>query len=172
MKDTAIRELKEEIFDDLMNKLRDVNIRINKTSVFFKEPALIDCGDWRGMDSLIHLSRSNAWCFFHIEQCKQFPSVRRVDDLDWKIRRNHYADLFVFVCNNDFFEITNNAVSENISCDICKWINVTDNDIDKDKCTDDLWEFLSSKYYTGLLTEFEMAIKAVWNNTNNETGGL
>ena len=54
--DTANREMKEEIFDELINKLRNIMLD-NNDLMEFQEPKVINAGEWRGIEGIEPIKR-------------------------------------------------------------------------------------------------------------------
>lgn len=162
-RDTAKRELKEEIFVDLITRLRKKLLSAN-FAIDFQEPIPVDCGDWRGIKGVEPYKNENTWLMFLMSQSASIPSLRLFDKPRKEILRRIYADTYIYICNNDFLEYINTSLKKSSNDKICKWVNVHSFKLSNQNTTD-LNTYLQDPHI-GKLIEIESVISSIWRSDN------
>jgi hypothetical protein len=123
LRQTAQRELSEEVFGDFVRRL---NIKGDSARDISHPPKFIDCGDWR--ETVAHLPETNraTWPFFQLAECTQFPTIRVYDNPVFKVERTLFADVYVFLCDDRFAAALEIAIKNNPSEKICKWVTFSE----------------------------------------------
>lgn len=143
LRDTARRELKEEVFTALTSKLREV-AQEHHIPMDCPVPTIVDCGEWRGHAGVAPWNGPDEqrWPMFHLFECRPFPSRRYLGEHDNVVLRMLYADIFVFVCSAGFATLTQTISQLAPEYPTCRWVTIS-HSVDSTRFTSDLKDYFS-----------------------------
>lgn len=165
LRGTARRELDEEIFHDLCLKLREYLIINGSLETEFSTPRVIDCGEWRNTDGLIPIRDKDDWHFFQLFECEPTSSSRHTTK--GVIDRALFTDVFVFICDDSFYNFTMKALEYPETRKICRWTNIAEIPKILDKTTDLKHQNTNPRFSEKLL-EVETAIRIIFSPDGRE----
>lgn len=155
LRDTARRELQEEVFTDLADELQLPPVIREQLSA----SVVVDCGEWRGGDGLMPFRDRPEWCSFLLDQCVPFLSKRILGDGSTVVERMLYVDLFAYICPKEFPSQLNAGLARQHT--LCRWINFAEIKPNSD-FTPDLNRYVEDLILSGKLAEVVAAVNQVW----------
>ncbi len=144
----STRELYEEIFGMLIANIREVLLNSSVKIEYTPPPPehIVDCGTWKGSVGLSQIS-SDMWYYFLLLECERFPSIRRIKESQREVQRVIFADIYIYICDDNFTTYIDQSIKSCNNDIPCKWVDVKDlKALSAREITSDLYQYINLYY--------------------------
>ncbi len=166
LRNTAARELHEEVFDGLVRRLTTLLLQKQHPLPFAPPKEILECGPWRSTEGLKIFQDMRGWLSFLVRERERFPSIRLLEKSGASVKRILYADIYVFICDDEFHKFTDGAASACPEVSTCRWIRPSALH-EREDATPDLCAYVVD--FASVLADIEMAIVSTWPEAGSHT---